>query len=108
QIGPGSVIFDSAAGLTLAPSSGTTTIGGSGSGNLTFSGVIAGTGGLTIDQTGTGIVSFTAANTFTGGVTLQNGNLSISGSALGTNTLTINGGTFRSAGTVTPSIVLNA
>jgi autotransporter-associated beta strand protein len=108
QIGPGSVTFGSAAGLSLNPSSGTTTIGGSGPGNLTFSGVIAGTGGLTINQTGTGIVSFTAANTFTGGVTLQSGNLSISGTALGTNTLTVNGGTFRSTGTITPNIVLNA
>jgi hypothetical protein len=85
QVGPGSVNFTNTAGLILAPSSGTTTVGGAGPGNLTFAGVIQGTGGLTVNQTGTGVVSFAplSANTFTGNLTLQAGHLSISATPSG-------------------------
>src|SRR5262249_31208637 len=103
--GPNLATFSSTGGnITLAPTTGTTTIGGVGNGNLTFSGAIGGTGGLTINQGGLGVVALNAANTFTGNVILNNGNLALgNATALGNaaNTLTVNGGTLRASSAVT-------
>jgi autotransporter-associated beta strand protein len=75
------------------------TIGGAGS-NTTYSGVITGSGGsLTI--IGPGSLALTGASTYTGGTTLSSGQLNINyggsssaNSAIGTGTLTLQGGTF--------------
>ncbi|MEI6074996.1 MAG: autotransporter-associated beta strand repeat-containing protein [Verrucomicrobiota bacterium] len=70
------------------------TMGGSGGGNITLSGVISGAGSLTKTNSGTLILTQTNT-TFTGGVILNQGTLAFEANdALGTNnTLTINGGT---------------
>ena len=98
-----------AGNITLGTASGTghgvTLLGSSSSANTEiFSGVIAdptglsGAGGVVTTSTtgGTIELSNVATNTFTGGVKLASGNLSInSATALGTGTLTINGGNFN-------------
>jgi len=75
------------------------TFAGTGSGSWSLGSPISGTGSLVVDTAGT--VALSAANGFTGGTTLNNGTLSVYGNntALGTGTLTINGGTFTAANT---------
>jgi hypothetical protein len=113
QNGTASVLFTS--NLSLLS---TTTIGGSGGGNVSFQGVIGGTGGLVIatNPSAPGVQQITlgttnAGNTFTGGVTLQSGNLVLDNeTALGTGALTVNGGTLAVNRSITlgNQIVLNS
>ena len=109
-------------GLDLAPTSGSTTINGSGTGLLTLGGAtsgISGFGGLDISLgSPTGIVSIFSptaasgfANSFTGGVRLNSGRLQLSASnALGNNVLTVNGGALSSSGAIVAAndVVLNS
>lgn len=65
--------------------------------NVSLTGVVSGTGGIT--QNGTGRVFIQQANTFEGGYTLNSGTVAIlNAAALGTGTLTLNGGTLEGAG----------
>jgi len=77
-------------GMTLAA---TITLGGSGAGDLTFSGVISGSGGLT--KTTSGSLTLSAVNTYSGGTTVSSGTLALAtGNArLGTGAVTLTGGT---------------
>ncbi len=65
------------------------------SGNLTFTGVIGdGGGGYGLNVNGPFTLTLTAANTYSGGTTLNGGTLAVGNdSALGSGTLTMNGGT---------------
>ncbi|MHA3772605.1 autotransporter-associated beta strand repeat-containing protein [Verrucomicrobiota bacterium sgz303538] len=89
--------------LILEPATGDLRITGRGVGDLTLSGSIAESGGarkLVIATTPSSAnvqsLTLSAANSFTGGVELQSGNLTVGHSgALGTGTLTVNGGTLR-------------
>jgi len=84
-----------------------------------YSGIIAdGAAGMTLTKTGNGTQTLTGANTFSGGTTLNVGNLQIgvnssglvgavTSGAVGTGTLTLNGGTLSSA-TTTGRTLLNA
>lgn len=61
--------------------------------NLTVGGVIGG-GAIALTKTGEGVLTLSGANTFSGGMILSAGQLNLgNGSAVGTGTLTINGGT---------------
>lgn len=79
---------------------------------LSISGVIGELGGTsgwggvrTLTKSGGGTLDLTGANTFTGGVTLQSGPLRVgNNSALGTGTLTIQGGTLASSSSVARSL----
>lgn len=77
--------------------------------DVTCSGTISGTGSLA--QSGSGTLTLTSTNTYTGSTTLNAGTLGIgAGDALGTGTLTINGGTLRAVGsgrTLNNNVVLN-
>jgi autotransporter-associated beta strand protein len=66
----------------------------SGGGNLTLGGVVSGTGG-SIVTAGSGILTLSGLNTYTGGTTLNSGvALDVNSTkAIGTGTLTIDGGT---------------
>jgi len=75
--------------------------------SATFGGVMSGTGGFT--KSGLGALDLTGANTFSGGATLSAGTLqvgvdtigapgAITASAIGTGTLTFNGGTLQAGG----------
>ncbi|MGC4033453.1 MAG: autotransporter-associated beta strand repeat-containing protein [Tepidisphaeraceae bacterium] len=85
----------------------TTSIVGSGSGNVVLSGVISdgtngGTQAVVINKTGSGTLNLSAANTFTGGTTLTSGTVVLSGTGTigaATNALTVNGGTLDLGGT---------
>ena len=80
----------------------------SGSKDFTFTGTkaIAGTGSLTIDSTGS--LTISTANTFSGGTSLNAGTLKIStATALGTGTVTLNGGTLSSDSTAARSLANN-
>ena len=94
------------------------TIGGTA--NTTISGVISGTGSLVLNGTTGGgplvaqtpTLTLTAANTYSGGTTINGGMLSMVGgnnAALGTGTVTINGGDFLfgDGKTLTNNFVLN-
>ncbi|MFM9024300.1 MAG: hypothetical protein ACKON7_02985, partial [Planctomycetaceae bacterium] len=76
----------------------TLTLAGSGTGGFRFDDVIGnnsttGTLALAVNTNANSLVTLGAANTFTGGVTLTQGILGLgSSSALGTGTVTINGG----------------
>jgi autotransporter-associated beta strand protein len=92
--------------LSLAPTSGVMSIGGTGSGDLTLSGnitqTVSGTE-LLIDApapaANAGVIALSGTNTFSGGVTLQAGNLAVgNNAALGTGTLRVKGGTLRFLG----------
>ncbi len=100
-------------GITL---NATTTIGGSGSGVISFGtdtayGGVAGTGALIINLTGGGTLAFNQNSpSWSGGLTLQAGNLSIGGAAqpLGTGVVTIQGGTLTYTSKTTNNTVTNA
>lgn len=89
--------------LVLNPTSGSVTISGSGPGGVNLSGIISETGGArslvvaaSPDPLNLQTVTLSGANTFTGGVRLQSGNLLLSNTAaLGTGTLTVQGGTVK-------------
>jgi autotransporter-associated beta strand protein len=105
--GAGASVISGAGGVVLNAN---TSVLGSGNGSLNISSVISGGGSLTINQTGRGIFSLTGANTFTGGVTLQAGILQLgNATALGTGTLTVNGGSLRFslASTIANNVTLN-
>lgn len=92
--------------LLINAAGGTTSTNG-----LTLSGIISESGGArSITVGGSGSVNLSGANTYTGGTTLSSGQLHIGNdAALGTGTLTINGGTIiaRVAGrTISNSIVV--
>lgn len=78
----------------------TLTLGTSGSGGITLSGVISDGGGtattaLNVNSTGSGIVTLSSANTFSGGLTLTQGILRVTGKnadVMGTGALTLAGG----------------
>jgi autotransporter-associated beta strand protein len=81
---------------------GNLTFTGNGIGPLTIGGVISESApaGIVVNTSAPypdlGVVALNGANTFTGGVTLQAGSLQVgSNSALGTGTLTVNGGFLR-------------
>ena len=82
----------------------------------TFSGIISGTGSLS--KSGSGILTLSGANTYSGGTTLTAGQISLGANqnssstsgALGTGTLTMNGGTLgntSSYGTIFNNILVN-
>ena len=81
----------------LSGSGGNTLTIGLNGGSSTFSGTIQNTAGsLALYKTGSGTFTLTGPNTYAGGTTMNNGMLVLantSGSALGTGTLTLNGGT---------------
>src|SRR5436190_322001 len=88
-------------------------------GTATFSGVISETAasGIVVNMLAGypdfGVVTLNGANTFTGGLTLQTGTVVVAhNSALGTGTLTVNGGYLRggtpTATTITNAVQLNA
>lgn len=81
------------------------------SGTQTFSGVISGPGSLARNASG-GSTVLSAANTFSGGTSLTAGTLAVAhNNALGTGTLTLNGGTLEASGgarTLTNSVSLVA
>jgi autotransporter-associated beta strand protein len=97
--------------ITLAPSSGTSTIYQEAGGELSISGVISGLG-ITLSKTGGGILTLSGANTYSGGTTLNSGTLqlgssstgSITSGPVGTGTLTLNAGTLSSDSTTARSI----
>lgn len=69
----------------------------SGSDTATYDGTITGTGSLT--KAGTGTQTLSGASDYSGGTTLTSGTLGVGDdSALGTGTLTINGGTIQASG----------
>lgn len=79
-------------GGNIALGTATLTLGGNNS-NSSGTGVISGTGGSLV-KNGTGTLTLSGTNSYTGGTTLNNGRLDVNnGSALGTGTLIINGGT---------------
>jgi autotransporter-associated beta strand protein len=111
QNGIGNAVVSSSGTLTAT----NTTFGGTGFGNVRFSGILDGAGGITINKPQTlfytGMIDIAGANTFGGGVTLQAGNLRIgNAAALGTGTLTVNGGTVGASATSTiaNNITLNS
>ena len=101
--------------LALAPTSGSTTIDGTGFGTLRINGVISGTSQrLVIAGTSPArdaqFIELTGANTFSGGVTLQSGYLTLgSNTAAGSGAITVNGGRLRLSGvTVANAVTLNS
>jgi fibronectin-binding autotransporter adhesin len=100
----GGVYHNGAEAQFLGDGSGTVTLSGTiepgsvtvnSANDYTFSGdAIGGTGTLTKD--GTGTLTLTGANTYSGGTTLSNGTLIVeNNSAVGSGTLTLDGGTLR-------------
>lgn len=78
-------------------------------GNLTMNSVIGGSGN--VSQTGNGITTLAAANTYSGGTMVAAGILAFGNStALGTGTVTLNGGTLKNtaAVTTTNNLVVNS
>lgn len=70
--------------------------------NYTFSGTGMLSGGATLAKAGSGTLVISSANTFTGGTTIHAGTVSIANAAaLGTGTVTLNGGTWAT-GTLSP------
>lgn len=66
-------------------------------GLATYSGIISGSGSL--EHSGSGTTALSASNTYTGGTTLSDGTLDVSVSdALGTGTITLNGGVINESG----------
>jgi autotransporter-associated beta strand protein len=99
-LGPGDVTVS--AGLTLESSTGLTTIGGTGSGDLTISGGIGGAAtqrlviGAQPASFNSQLITLSGFTGPAGGVTLQSGNLSITNAAaLGTGSFIVNGGNMR-------------
>jgi autotransporter-associated beta strand protein len=104
--GLGNTTMSSSGGLLSL--SATTSVSGSGLGNLTLAGVVSGAGGLSISGTPatqiSRVVALNAINTFGGGVTLDGGNLSLgNNAALGTGGLTVGagGGTLAASTAIT-------
>jgi fibronectin-binding autotransporter adhesin len=104
DMGTGAVSMGASTAVTLSGS--TLTVGGTlynagyalavnGAGSAVFNGAISGNGALTKNGSGTLVLS--ASNTYAGGTTLNNGVLVLNNnSALGSASLTINGGTLDS------------
>ena len=83
------------------------TIGGAA--NTSVSGVVSGAGAL--NKTGNGTLTITSANTYSGVTTVSAGRVLVNnttGSGTGTNTVTVNGGTFGGKGTITGGLTLNS
>lgn len=100
--------YTSVTGITLNTGSGA---------SLAYSGVIA-NGAMSITKAGTGAQTLSGANTYSGGTTITDGTLrvgvdsvgsvgSVTSSAIGTGTLTLNGGALSSDG-ATARTILNA
>ena len=69
-----------------------------GSGNTVIAGAISNSGtagSLALAKSGTGSLTLSASNSYTGGTTLNAGRLGFAANALGTGTVTMNGGTLR-------------
>jgi len=102
-------------GGTISGTSGarTLTIGqGNGTGG-NFQGVIAnGSGGTTaLTKTGNGTITLSGANTYTGATAVNAGTLlanNSSGSATGTGSVIVNGGTFGGTGAVSGAVTVNS
>jgi autotransporter-associated beta strand protein len=78
------------------------TIGGSGAGNLTLSGMLAGGGSLTINRN-TGTVILSGMNRHTGGTTISSGILQVNtNTALGSGNVVVTGGTLRTSAVLNP------
>ncbi len=84
-----------------------------GSGNIAISGTITNGGAspLGLDKFGSGTMTITGnSNTFTGGVTMSGGTLlanNASGSALGTGSVNVSGGTIGGTGAFTGALTIN-
>ena len=119
SFGTGSVTLNGgglqwASGNTADISARLTALGSSGAtfdtnGNdVTFASALSGSGSLT--KSGSGSLTLSSANAYTGGTTLNTGTLGLgSDNAIGTGTLTINGGNLRAVGsarTLTNAVTL--
>jgi|GEM_PF-2111277 len=83
---------------------------GAGNASANFSGTIQnGSGTMSLIKTGTGTQTLSSANTYTGGTTISDGTLNVTNSgALGSGTLTIDGGTLQTSVNIANAITLNA
>jgi fibronectin-binding autotransporter adhesin len=77
--------------------------------NVTFSGVIKNTtGAISLTKVGTGNLILSGNSTYTGGTVLTSGGLyatNTAGSATGTGSVTLNGGTLGGTGTISGSVI---
>ena len=89
-----------------------TTLGGSGAGQVTLTGVVSGTGSLTKNTTGNLTLTGLVANTYQGGTFINNGSVSFGNTLngmLGTGTVTMASGTslqFNGTNNVTNAFIL--
>ena len=98
--------FSNGNGVTLGSGGGTIDVS---AGAVTLSGTVSGTGGLSIASTdGGNALGLSGTNTYTGGTTLGGGILQFGNdAAVGTGTLTINGGKVRGSDTTARTIANN-
>ncbi|MBK1840759.1 DUF4347 domain-containing protein [Azospirillum sp. YIM B02556] len=99
-------VFSSGTGVTLGSGGGTIDVS---AGSVTLSGTVSGVGGLSIASTNAGnVLGLSGTNSYTGGTTLGSGILQFgSDAAVGTGTLTVNGGKLRGSGSTARTIANN-